>query len=105
LFAFGVPRAESRPPDPRGLAIAALTKLRAKPGLRPETHTTDFGDDAIGCITFAQGELRVFGYRGHPFLCEEGASHEVLGAVQSRAGAVRCTITGDYAGDGCYDLE
>jgi hypothetical protein len=105
LCAAGTPSADARPPDPHAFGSALVTKLRTKPGLHPETHATDFGDDALGCITFPQWELKQFGYRGHAFACEEGATHEVLGAVLNRAGAVRCYITGDYIGDGCFALE
>ncbi len=105
LVTLGATPALARPRDPYGLGHALVVKLRGQPGIRPETHATDFGDDALGCITFAQWELRRFGYRGHAFVCEEGATHEVLGAVLGRTGVVRCQITGSYAGDGCFALE
>lgn len=92
-------------PSPSGLARALAAKLVAARSLRPRTHATDFGTEAIGCITLARWELRRFGYAGHAFLCEEGATSTVLGAVQNRAGVVRCYITGVYAGDACYDLN
>src|SRR5262245_51883508 len=73
-------------PEPKALAQALAGKLRAHPAIAPETHTTDFGDDAIGCITLTRWELADFGYQGHAFLCEEGATQEVLGAVLNRPG-------------------
>ena len=91
--------------DPDGLGRALAGKLTARPRIAPETHTTDFGDAAIGCITLTRWELAQFGYRGHAFLCEEGATGEVLGAVLNRTGVVRCHIVGHYAGDGCYDFD
>ena len=104
LCMLGAAPAHGRPPDTRGLATALVTRLRAQTGLRPETHATDFGDDAIGCLTFPQWELRRFGYPGHAFACEEGATHEVLGAVVNRAGVVRCYIHGAATDDDCFDL-
>ena len=84
------------------LARAIATKLSAQKAIRPETHTTDFRGDSLGCITLTAWELRQFGYRGHAFFCEEAATGEVLGAVLTRGGVVRCFISGDYVGDGCY---
>ena len=49
-------------------------------------------------------ELRHFGYSGHAFFCENATTGEILGAVQTRAGFVRCLISGDYVGDACYDF-
>jgi hypothetical protein len=86
------------------LGAALAGKLVARKALRPETHTTDFATDALGCITLSRWELRRFGYAGHAFVCEEAASGEVLGAVLNKAGLVRCHVTGAYVGDGCYDL-
>src|SRR5690348_5228132 len=97
-LALPVNAALAAPPQPKALAQALAGKLRAHPAIAPQTHTTDFGDDAIGCITLTRWELADFGYRGHAFLCEEGATEEVLGAVLSRAGLVRCHITGHYVG-------
>ena len=88
-----------------GLGRVIATKLRDRPRIQPQTHTTDFGTDAIGCITLTVRELRAFGYRGHAFLCEEGTTSEVLGAVLNRSGVVSCVITGAYVGDGCYDFD
>jgi hypothetical protein len=42
--------------------------------------------------------------RGHAFFCEDAFTEEVLGAVLNRSGVVRCRISGDYVGDGCYDF-
>ena len=90
---------------PHGSLAAAIgARLQARRPLRPQTHTTDFAGDSLGCITLTQWELRAFGYRGHAFVCEAAADGEVLGAVLNRFGEVRCDITGSYAGDGCYDL-
>lgn len=50
-------------------------------------------------------ELRSFGVRGHAFLCEDAGTGEVLGGVLSRSGVVRCYISGQYVGDGCYDFQ
>jgi hypothetical protein len=91
--------------DQAALGRALARKLLARKLLRPQTHTTDFGTDRIGCITLTSWELRQFGFRGHAFLCEEGATSTVLGAVLNRRGVVRCYITGAYAGETCYDLE
>jgi len=86
------------------LARAIATKLSAQKAIHPETHTTDFRGDSLGCITLTAWELRQFGYRGHAFFCEDAATGEVLGAVLTRGGLVRCFISGDYVGDGCYDF-
>jgi hypothetical protein len=115
---FGIGRADAATPK-AGLGKVVATKLMARkappaaatPGaatgtvFRPETHTTDFGTEAIGCITLARWELRDFGYAGHAFLCEEGATGEVVGAVLNKAGVTRCYISGVYIGDGCYDFD
>ena len=88
--------------DAGGLARLAAERLVARKALRTETHTTDFQGDSIGCITLTRRELRRFGYTGHAFFCESGATGEILGAVLDRVGHVRCYISGDYAGDACY---
>jgi len=88
--------------DSSGLARVAAEKLVARKALRPETHTTDFQGDSLGCITLSRWELQPFGYRGHAFFCENGTTGEVLGAVLSPGGFVRCYISGDYVGDACY---
>src|SRR5262249_44381345 len=93
--------------DPSGLARVVARKLRTeqtRTPFRPETHTTDFRGEAPGRITLPAGELRDFGYRGHPFFCESAATGEVLGAVLTRSGRVRCFVSGDYTGDGCYSF-
>ena len=97
----------ARGSDPSGFARAIAQKLRAEKDsasgtLRPETHTTDFRGDSLGCITLTAGELRDFGYRGHAFFCESAGTGEVLGAVLTRSGRIRCFVSGDYVGDGCY---
>ena len=83
-------------------AQAIATKLYAYKAIKPETHTTDFQGDSLGCITLTAWELRQFGFRGHAFFCEDAATGEVLGAVLTRGGFVRCHISGDYVGEGCY---
>jgi hypothetical protein len=96
--------ADAQRPDALADALArALVERRAE--LRPQTHATDFGNDAIGCITVTRRDLRRFGYSGHAFLCEEGASAQVLGAVLDAAGRRRCFISGFYAGELCYDFD
>ena len=90
--------------DRDAFARAIATKLSARKAIRPETHTTDFRGDSLGCITLTAWELRQFGFRGHAFFCEDAATGEVLGAVLTRGGVVRCFISGDYVGDGCYDF-
>ena len=108
VFVFAVvvgtiaPSAEAA--DTGGLARLAAEKLVARKALRPQTHTTDFQGDSLGCITLTSGELRHFGYRGHAFFCESATTGEILGAVQNRYGAVRCYISGDYVGDACYSF-
>jgi hypothetical protein len=87
-----------------GLARGMAERLMARKSLRPETHATDFAGDTLGCITLTAAELRRFGYPGHAFFCENAATGEVLGAVLGRYGRVYCSISGDYAGDGCYDF-
>ena len=92
--------------DTSGLAQLAAKKLMerksggAQP--RPKIHTTDFQGELLGCITLTRHELRQFGYPGHAFFCENADNGEILGAVLTRFGYVRCEIRGDYAGDGCY---
>src|SRR5205823_4703835 len=76
-------------------AQAIATKLYAHKAIKPETHTTDFQGDSLGCITLTAWELRQFGYRGHAFFCEDAGTGEVLGAVLTRGGFVRCHISGD----------
>jgi hypothetical protein len=87
-------------------ARAIAKKLIAGKTLEPktQTHTTDFQGDSLGCITLTARELHHFGYRGHAFFCEDAFTGEVLGAVLNRSGVVRCAISGDYVGDGCYDF-
>jgi hypothetical protein len=89
----------------REVARAVATALRERRPIRPATHTTDFGNEAIGCVTLTQRELGRIGYRGHAFACEEGATGEVMGAVLTRPGVVRCYVAGAYAGEGCYTLD
>jgi hypothetical protein len=92
--------------DTSGLAQLAAKKLmeRKSSGVqpRPETHTTDFQGDSLGCITLTRFELRSFGYPGHAFFCESADTGEILGAVLTRFGFVRCLISGDFVGNGCY---
>ena len=90
--------------DRGGLARTAAEKLMAKKAFRPATHTTDFQGDSLGCITLTAREVARFGYPGHFFFCESAATGEILGALLTRAGFVRCLISGDYVGDGCYDF-
>lgn len=87
------------------LAPVLAERLLAKKAIAPRTHTTDFATDQLGCITLTARELRGFGFRGHAFLCEDAGTGEVLGAVLSRSGLVRCHISGQYGGDGCYDFQ
>lgn len=89
----------------RDVAKAIATALRQHRPIRPATHATDFGNEAIGCVTLTQRELSRIGYRGHAFACEEGATGEVMGAVLTRPGVVRCYVAGVYAGEGCYTLD
>ena len=88
--------------DPAGLARAAAEKLARRKVLRPQTHNTDFQGHSLGCITLTTREMRQFRYRGHAFFCEDGATGEILGALLNRTGVVRCYISGDHTGDGCY---
>jgi hypothetical protein len=104
VVAIAAPGGGAAAADRGAFARAAATKLYAKKAIRPETHTTDFRGDSLGCITLTAWELRHFGFRGHAFFCEDAATGEVLGAVLSRGGFVRCFISGDYVGDGCYDF-
>jgi hypothetical protein len=93
----------ARRPGLGRLLAERLMQKKAQP--RPQTHATDFGTDAIGCVTLPRWELRRFGYPGHAFACEEGVHGEVLGAVLDRAGRTLCYIVGAYEGDGCYDID
>ena len=102
LFSGGVVAPLALAADTGGLARAAAEKFAARKVLRPETHTTDFQGDSLGCITLTNRELRRFGYYGHAFFCESGATGEILGAVLNRSGGLRCYISGDYVGEGCY---
>jgi hypothetical protein len=93
--------------DREALARAIAEKLiagKAALSAKTRTHTTDFQGDSLGCITLTTWELRDLGYRGHAFFCEDAFTEEVLGAVLNRSGVVRCHISGDYVGDGCYDF-
>ncbi len=102
--------AEVYPPavaaDRGAFARAIAEKLIAGKalGAMPRTHATDFQGDSLGCITLTTRELRLYGYRGHAFFCEDTFTGEVLGAVLNRSGVVRCFINGGYVGDGCYDF-
>jgi hypothetical protein len=87
-----------------GFARGIAERLMVEKSLKPETHTTDFSGDSLGCITLTARELRDFGYAGHAFFCENAATGEVLGAVLGRYGRVYCYVSGDYVGDGCYDF-
>lgn len=90
--------------DRGAFARAIAEKLIADKALSAKTHTTDFQGDSLGCITLTTSELRHFGYRGHAFFCEDAFTGEVLGGVLNRSGVVRCVISGDYVGGGCYDF-
>lgn len=82
-----------------------VAKLKARSKVpRPQTHSTDFAGETLGCITLRRYEMRDLGYPGHAFLCEDDASGEVLGAVLSRTGRVVCHISGQYTDDSCFDL-
>jgi hypothetical protein len=102
VLALATPLSTAGAAEPHALARGIAVKLYAQKSLRPQTHTTDFQGDTLGCITLAAWELAQFGYRGHAFFCEDASSGEVLGAVLTRGGVVRCHISGDYIGDGCY---
>ena len=91
---------------PHGSLAAAIgARLQARRPLRPQTHTTDFAGEELGCITLTTHDMRHLGYRGHAFACEAASTGEVVGAVLSRAGVVRCYIVGGYIGEGCYDID
>jgi hypothetical protein len=93
--------------DREAFARAIAEKLiagKAALSAKTRTHTTDFQGDSLGCITLTTWELRDLGYRGHAFFCEDAFTEEVLGAVLNRSGVVRCHISGDYVGEGCYDF-
>ena len=90
--------------DKSGFARGIAEKLMAAKGPRPQTHTTDFRGDSLGCITLTSRELSRFGYAGHAFFCEDDSTAEILGAVLGRFGRVSCYISGDYVGNGCYDF-
>ena len=92
--------------DPHGLAQAFVQRIAERKGtIAPQTHTTDFQSTELGCIALTTSELRRFGYRGHAFFCEDAGTGEILGAVLSRRGAVRCRIDGAYVGDACYSFN
>jgi len=103
LGAIGPPAVAA---DRGAFARAIAEKLIAGKALGPktQTHTTDFQGDSLGCITLTTWELRHLGYRGHAFFCEDAFTGEVLGSVLNRSGVVRCVISGDYVGGGCYDF-
>jgi hypothetical protein len=106
LLTLGVVSPPAVAADREAFARTIAEKLIAGKALsaKPRTHTTDFQGDSLGCITLTTGELRRFGYRGHAFFCEDAFTEEVLGAVLNRFGRVRCRISGDYVGGGCYDF-
>ena len=97
-------------PDPHrvGQAVAdELAALHGPPSGEPRPQaldTTDFAGQTLGCITLARWEMRRLRYPGHAFACEDAASGEVLGAVLTKSGNRKCLITGQYAGNDCYDL-
>jgi hypothetical protein len=107
LAAATAPAAARHPRDAHGLARKLVDKLvgRSAGQPRPQTHSTDFAGETLGCITLQRFEMRSLGYPGHAFLCEEESTGEVIGAVLSRSGRVVCDIRGEYAGDDCYTLE
>lgn len=101
--------ASAKPPfDTHRLGMLLAAKLHARHAQpRPQSlDNTDFSGTNLGCITLRRGEMRGLGYPGHAFLCEEDLSGngEVLGAVLNRSGRAICYITGNDAGDACYDL-
>jgi hypothetical protein len=98
-------RAALAAPDAAGLRRAIVERLLPRRALHPNTHTTDFAIDGLGCITFTRREMRRLRYPGHAFVCEEAAGGQVLGAVLDRSGRVRCHVSGAYAGNACYDLD
>ena len=100
-FALAVPAA-AREPDPRGLGQALVNRLGARRA--SDLAATDFSSGNLGCIVLPQREVRPHGFPGHAFLCEDGSTGNVLGALLSKKGIRRCTILGAYAGDFCYDI-
>ena len=100
-IALAVPAA-SREPDPRGLGQALVNHLGARRA--PDLAATDFSSGNLGCIVLPQREVRPYGYPGHAFLCEDGTTGNVLGALLSKKGIRRCNITGAYAGNFCYGI-
>jgi hypothetical protein len=91
-------------PDPHGLAHALAKRLVAARTLPRDLAATDFQGVELGCIILPRRELRPYGYPGHGFLCEDGASGEVLGALVNRKGRALCELRGAYAGDFCYEF-
>jgi hypothetical protein len=104
LFTLGSIGPPAVAADREAFARTIAERLIARKALSAKTHTTDFQGDSLGCITLTTWELRDLGYRGHAFFCEDAFTEEVLGAVLNRSGVVRCRISGDYVGDGCYDF-
>jgi hypothetical protein len=103
LFTLGSIGPPAVAADREAFARTIAERLIAR-NLSAKTHTTDFQGDSLGCNTLTTWELRDLGYRGHAFFCEDAFTEEVLGAVLNRSGVVRCRISGDYVGDGCYDF-
>jgi|SRR5690349_8573300 len=91
--------------DPHGLARAIAERLAAKRRVAATLDATDFQGTDIGCIILPRRELRPFGYPGHGFFCEVGASGEILGALVNRTGRKLCEIRGAYSGNFCYAFD
>lgn len=103
--AVTLPAAAKPPLDTHRLGQRLVAKLAGRSHTpSPQTHSTDFAGQTLGCITLKRFEMQDLGYPGHAFLCEDDASGETLGAVLSRTGRVVCHISGNYAGNDCYAL-
>ena len=92
-------------PDPHGLAKAIAERLAAKRRTAAVLDATDFQGTDIGCIILPRREIRPFGYAGHGFFCEVGATGEILGGTLNKTGRQLCEIRGAYSGDFCYAFD
>jgi len=90
--------------ESRDLATALMERLRAQGGITPQVASA--AGAGIACAAFSNRETRALGYAGgHAFACGEAYRGEVLGAILSRQGFVRCSIHGEYVGATCFSVS
>src|SRR5437016_66294 len=85
------------PAAAQSLNRAASTQFLARLVAQPEPQETLAVGQTLSCVTFTQADLhRLLGIRGRVHLagCINRLTGEILGAVLSPTGVVRCAIAG-----------